>query len=75
MAIKTRIIEEKDRPDAYPCLKETTTGLIVLFNAPGTGMVVGFTNEKAALRMGEYSTDWEEKEFKRLYGTIEIGNG
>lgn len=57
----------------YPCLKlSREDGIIVLFSAPKTGMVVC---NNGNYQTGYYSTSWAENDLFILFaGTLELSN-
>ncbi len=78
--MRVEVIDAPNHPyqSPYPCLKQSKEyGFIVLFIAPGTGVVV-----KAAVstkgyvlvyhKLGCYSTDWVDACFVPFHGTVQL---
>ena len=65
--MKSSMIPAPTQP-AYPCLKsilsdcEGLLATVVLFNSPGTGLVV--YSENKVYPLGYFSTEWKENNFK-----------
>lgn len=56
----------------YPCLKVSVAGRIVLFISKETGVIVGWDNPPHEVKIGAFSKDWAETEFKPFTGTVTI---
>jgi len=67
------VIKENDKKEIiYPCLMiGEHTGVVVLFEKKGVGMVV---NNCPQYGIGHYSNEWVMINFKPFNGTIELSN-
>ena len=68
--------EEKKQEQEYPCLKiSTTTGRVILFSAPQTGVVVHMAPpNQGSMGVGAYHDGWSENDFEPLKGKIILSN-
>lgn len=71
--MQSKIIEkEVEKKVEYSCLmKSKSYGQIVLFAAPGQGMVVVGSE---AYTVGAYSVNWDTNCYDLFHGTIELSN-
>ena len=61
--------------EAYPCLKEGSDGLIVLFESSTTGVVVFTKNSNPKYyALGKYRTDWIPHSFMPFTGEVILSN-
>lgn len=56
----------------YPCLKETSGGLMVLFVRLGAGVVIATEDNDQTI--GSYSDTWDMDRFEDFNGVVELSN-
>ena len=69
-------VEQEKKMTAYPCLKISDTGMVVLFIRPNTGVVVApnDNNFPCGWGMGGYNICWNEPEFHIYNGKVVLQN-
>ena len=68
--------ENNKKVTSYPYLGRTESNekdYIVLFVSSNSGVLIS-DGSGTILEMGEYSEDWEEKEFEYFKGKVELSN-
>lgn len=59
----------------YPCIRESTLGLVVLFHERGKGILIGVrvgNNTKTPYKIGEYSQFWAMENFTIIPGPVTL---
>ena len=67
--VKTQSVMQET---TYPCLMVADSGVVVLFDAPGRGTIVGRPNK---CNIGHISHHWDMSDFKPFHGIIELTQG
>lgn len=72
--MNSKIIEQPaEKKTEYPCLKIADGGLVVLFTRPEQGTVLK-VDDFPSLKIGEYSSSWDEKSFTLFTDKLELSN-
>lgn len=72
--MKATVNEKEAKKREYPMLK-CSGGCVVLFTAPKTGTFVGFYGGYSLdYKIGDYRTDWIDREFVPFTGTVTLEN-
>ena len=71
MSVKVSLKENAVTVKGYPKLMITNYGLIVLFTSEETGTVINKIND---YKLGYYSDDWNDSNFKDYNGEVTLKN-
>jgi hypothetical protein len=71
--IESKMFNEKDNKDNYPCLKKTRDHSIILLNQYRCGMVI-LADKGSLNKVGDYRRDWNDDKLKLVTGAVLLRN-